>query len=192
MPLCFFLIRGNGGESQVSPEYAGVRSVAVAPELDVREVSQSKSVTETRTHEVSEVTAGRVVLLLAPETSEDEVSTIVHRLDATIEPSRSGRTGPEVHFPRGVPLQAALQALHGQGVESAGQLQRFVFHSAHDHNRCGTCLIPNLVALQEHPTVRAVPSFLGDAENTRVDVVVSAPSASNIINILRNDYYPNL
>ncbi len=187
----------NPDHSEEAPSLQTQRSQRVLVPEGRQDASALKSVRpevpETSMgHTVREVTAGRVVLLLDKAVTPEDLSGVEAALEVRIEKSRSGRTGAEVHFAPGVPLHAAQLALQSQGLQTSGQLQRFHFQSAHKHANCGTCLMQNFQALAEHPSVKTVSSFLGDSEASRIDVVVSDPSAPELMEILRNDHFPQL
>ena len=183
----------TGGPSQALTESpsktTGARKEVPSPESP--QTAQTVSA-HNRTHQVKEISETGLILVVDKTVDPVNLKNALANLGAQITPSSSGRTGSEIHFPEGVTSQEAQKGLAAAGLNAAGQLMRFQFQSAHTHSSCGSCLMPNYLALSELSGVLQVPLFLGDKQNELIDVVIDPEKTSSqaIINALQTDHSP--
>jgi len=189
--VCLFLINPQNEEVRPDGENAPLTKTTVIPAAPTPPASTPHKLP--RAHKVEEVTHNHVVLIAQKDTTPSVLQHVQAALNVEVKKSASGRTGSEIHFPAGVSLHAAQQQLSNEGVTLAGQLKRFHFNSAHNHKTCGTCLVHNFEALSQAPGVKQIASFLGDAERSRIDVLVQEDLADSnaLLSILEQDHFPN-
>lgn len=152
--------------------------------------SLHKTENKVKTHEVSLLSEDSLVYIYDKDKSPGILLKVQSALGADIKPSRSGRTGKEIHFPAGTLRKEAEAKLSEMGIPVHGELVSFSFQSAHQHSSCATCLVPNYQALRALPGVLQVPSFLGDKESSLISVVIDKEKVStdSIITTLKTDH----
>ena len=164
-----------------------VRQEVQDPEIPRTNLTASA---QSRTHQVKEITEEGLIFVVDVTVDPADSKNALATLGAHVTPSHSGRTGSEIHFPAGVTSQEAQKGLAESGLNAAGQLKRFQFQSAHTHASCGSCLMPNYLALSQLSGVLQVPLFLGDQKNELIDVVIDPEKTSSqaIIDALQADH----